>query len=223
MKFLVLQDNFECCSYKRFDGLGNCGRSAHIYKTHLFWVLFLSWCHLFHPRARRRVGGAWVAGWVLCVTAQPHNGSTKEWAGGGGREGKRNLLLCAEQRTSWLLLCCRAGPLLMPGWPIVWVASSAHAPPSSSSFTLLLFLPPPLPHSLYSAIISTFQCARRDYYVVNWCVFRRKIHPAKPIIKKRRSRLLWSTVLIPSPFVRLRRKNKGDALGSVRSTKVVGR
>jgi hypothetical protein len=78
--------------------------------------------------------------------ARPKNGQEEV----GGRENGNLLLCCAEQPTSWLLLCCRAGPLLMPGWPIVWVASSVHAPPSSSSFTLLLFLPPPSPFLSYT-------------------------------------------------------------------------
>ena len=83
--------------------------------------------------------------------ARPKNGQEEV----GGRENG-NLLLCfAEQRTSWLLLCCLAGPLLMPGWPIVWVPSSA----ACSSFFLLFYTPfiPPPPSPFLSYTPPSFQ------------------------------------------------------------------
>jgi hypothetical protein len=157
---------FDCLAGKLY------GRSAHVYKTHLFWVLFLS-CHLFQPKVWRRVGGAWVAGWVLCVTAQPHNGSTKEWAGGGGWEGKREPIVVLCRATNFLAAA------VLPCWPIVNARLAnrlGRLLRACSSFFLLFYTPfippPPLTLSLlYSAIISAFQCARHDYYVVNWCVF----------------------------------------------------
>jgi hypothetical protein len=145
-----------------------------------------------------------VAGWVLCVTAQPHNGSTKEWAGGGGWEGKREPIVVLCRATNFLAAA------VLPCWPIVNARLAnrlGRLLRACSSYFLLFytfpFIPPPLtpppPFSLilrhhlsFSMCPPRLLCCKlvrvRRHLLFIFMI--RKTHLAKPIIKKRRSRRL---------------------------------
>jgi hypothetical protein len=141
-----------------------------------------------------------VAGWVLCVTAQPHNGSTKEWAGGGGWEGKREPIVVLCRATNFLAAA------VLPCWPIVNARLANRLGPLLRRMLLLL---PPLLHSFYSSPPPhPFSLILRHHFSFSMYPPRllccklvrvrrhlfifmiRKTHLAKPIIKKRRSRRL---------------------------------
>ena len=101
-------------------------------------------CCCYCSAARRQRGvGAWVDGMMglfprlptVCAPAKKNTmGRRIEQAKKeGGNVRTKNLLLC-RATTSWRL----RPPLLMSFWPIVWLASTAHAPPTPPSS----FFPP---------------------------------------------------------------------------------